>query len=99
MEQSVKKFGKELCVSRMRDISHLPNTKFNLFSISKLQNNRWLLFRNKDKIWIKKGEHKVTFDVKIPMPKGAVFAIHVKRENSKEMENMATVSHLPNEKV
>ena len=75
MEQSVKKFGKELCVSRMRDISHLPNTKFNLFSISKLQNNRWLLFRNKDKIWIKKGEHKVMFDINTP--KGAVGAIYI----------------------
>ena len=54
-----------------------------------MQNNGWHLFGNKDKIWMEKGEHKVTFDVKIPIPKGAVFAIHVKRANSKEMENIA----------
>ena len=46
-------------------------------------------FGNKDKIWIKKEEHKVTFDIKIPMPKGAVFAMYLKHLNLEETVNMA----------
>ena len=44
-------------------------------------------YGNKDKIWIEKEGHKVTFDIKIPTPKGAVFSIYVKHVNSLKMAN------------
>ena len=84
------KFGNEVCVSQMRDVSHLPHAKFNLFTISKMQNKGWLLFGNKYKIWIEKEGRKVTFDIKIPTPKGAVFAIYLKPANSIETANAIT---------
>ena len=55
-----------------------------------MQNKGWLLFGNKDKIWIEKEGRKVTFDIKIPTSKGAVFAMYVKRANSIKTANMVT---------
>ena len=37
--------------------------------------------QQKQKIQLKKGNQKVTLDIKIPMPKGAVCAMHLSQEN------------------
>ena len=84
------KYGVELSTGRLKDVTHLPGAKFNLFSISKMQNEGWLLFGDKEKIWIEKNGHKVVFDIKIPTPKGAVFAMYYKRKQSDEIANSAT---------
>jgi len=34
-------FGVELGPGKLRDVSHLPDGKFNLFSVSRLQNEGW----------------------------------------------------------
>jgi hypothetical protein len=38
--------------------------------------NGWILSCNKDSIWIKKGQNKVTFDLMIPTPKGMMYAMY-----------------------
>ena len=60
-------------------MSHLPDGKFNLFSVSRLQNEGWLLHRDKNCIWMTKEKGKIVFDIKIPTPKGAVYAMYFKR--------------------
>ena len=55
-----------------------------------MQNNRCLLFGNTDKIWIENGEHKFTFNIKMPTPKGTVFAMYLKHANLEEMAKKAT---------
>ena len=60
-------------------MSHLPDGKFNLFSVSRLQNEGWLWQGDKDCIWMTKEKGKVVFDIKIPTPKGAVYAMYFKR--------------------
>jgi hypothetical protein len=73
-------YGNELGVSELRDVTHLPNGKFNLFSLSKMQMNGWALHGNAKMIWITKGEHIVTFDIVIPTAKGLLFAMYFRRE-------------------
>jgi hypothetical protein len=46
------KHGNELGVSELTDMTYLPNGKFNLFSLSKMQMNGWLLRGNKEMIWL-----------------------------------------------
>ena len=42
------------------------------------QNEGWLLHGDKDRIWITKEKGKIVFDIKIPAPKGAVYAMYFK---------------------
>jgi hypothetical protein len=41
------KHSNKLGVSELTDVTHLPNGKFSLFSLSKMQMNGWLLHGNK----------------------------------------------------
>ena len=72
-------YGVEIRPGKLREVSHLPDGKFNLFSVSRLQNEGWLLHRDKNCIWMTKEKGKIVFDIKIPTPKGAVYAMYFKR--------------------
>jgi hypothetical protein len=56
-------------------VTHLPSGKFNLFSLTRLQQQGWLLGRDKTAIWLTNADQKVTFDMKIPTNKGLLFAM------------------------
>jgi hypothetical protein len=74
------KHGKKLTKSTMQMVTHLPTGKFNLFSITKMQKQGWLLHGNSTAIWLAKGANKITFDIIVPTPEGiAVFAIYFNR--------------------
>ena len=68
----------EIGPGKLCEVSHLPDGKFNLFSVSSLQNKGWLLHGDKDCIWMTKEKGKIVFDIKIPTPKGAVYAMYFK---------------------
>ena len=63
----------------LRDVTHVPGAKFNLFSITRMQNMGWQLHGDKHAIWITKGGNQVKFDIKIPTPKGCIFAMYLER--------------------
>jgi hypothetical protein len=70
------KHGNELRTSELSDVTHLPNGKFNLFSITKMQMNGWKLHRDSKQICLTKEEHEVIFDIIIPTNKGLLFALY-----------------------
>ena len=75
------KHGNKLNRVRMTEVQYLPKMKYNLFSLMKRMNGRWKLIGESEKIRLKKGNQEVTFDIKIPTPKGAVYAMYLSQEN------------------
>ena len=65
-------YGVEVGPGKLREVLHLPDGKFDLFSVSKLQNEGWLLHGDKYRIWMMKEQRGIVFDIKILTPKGAV---------------------------
>jgi hypothetical protein len=89
------KHGNELNATTLLEVTHLPEGKFNLFSLSKMMKDGWTLGGNyATGITIQKGNKKVTFDLKINTRKGVVFAVYLKR--NKEVANVMTdiVKHM-----
>jgi hypothetical protein len=71
------KNGNVLKDAKISDVTHdLPKGKYNLFSITKLQNDGWILGGNADAIWLTKGDIEIKFDIKIPTPKGVLYAMY-----------------------
>jgi hypothetical protein len=62
-----------------QDVTLILGGRFNLFSISKLQIEGWIMHRVKNGIMLTKGDKTIVFDIVIPTPKGAVFAMYFKR--------------------
>jgi len=75
------KMGHMLAKAVMRDISLVPGAKFNLYSIPQMLARGWTLGGDKNVIWIKSPDGMVTlrFDIVIPTPKGAVYAVYLQR--------------------
>jgi hypothetical protein len=74
------KNGNVLNDEKISDVTHLPKGKYNLFSITKLQNDGWTLGGNADTIWLTKGNIEIKFDIKIPAPKGVLYAMYHERK-------------------
>jgi hypothetical protein len=74
------KNGNVLNDAKIIDVTHLPEAKYNLFSITKLQNEGWILGGNADAIWLTKGDVESKFDIKIPTPKGVFYAMYHQRD-------------------
>jgi hypothetical protein len=70
------KNGNVLNEAKITDVTHLPEGKYNLFSITKLQNEGWILSGDANMIWLTKGDIEIKFDIKIPTPKGALYAMY-----------------------
>ena len=66
------KYGNEEKSMTIKAVVHMPGSKFNLFSIAKRLEEGWKLFGDSNKIWIENGHDKITFDIKIKTPKGAI---------------------------
>ena len=71
--------GNELGVATLTDVAYLPTSKFNLFSVTKLQREGWILHGDTKQIKLTKGNNSVVFDIIIDTPKGAIFAMYLKR--------------------
>ena len=72
----------------MNNVKIVPNSKFNLFSLTKRQNDGWILGGNKDSIWLEKDGAKIKFDIRIETAEGVIFAIYIKR-NTGEVSNVS----------
>jgi hypothetical protein len=87
------KNGNVLNDAKIIDVTtHLPKAKYNLFSITKLQNNGWTLGGNADAIWLTKGDVEIKFDIKIPTPKGVLYAMYHERKTKIAAPTTATQS-------
>jgi hypothetical protein len=75
--------------STLKDVTLLPTGKFNLFSLSKMLTLGWERGGNKTSIWIKKGDQKVEFDILVPTPMGALHAMHMKRADDDDNNEVA----------
>ena len=71
--------GNEIAKQVMMNVSYMLNGKYNLFSVTKLQQNGWALKGDEEKMELTKGKSKVVFDIMIKMPKGAVCAMYFRR--------------------
>jgi hypothetical protein len=65
---------------KISDVSYLPNSKVNLFSLTQSMSKGWLLEGNVDGLKLRKGNQVLTFDIKIPTPKGIISGIQIKRD-------------------
>ena len=62
--------GNKLKTVVLNDVTHLPQAKYNLFSLSKMvRHEGWRLEGDKDVIWIKKDGQQLHFDIVILIPK------------------------------
>ena len=67
-------------ITSLMNIVHMPGSTFNLFSMTKRMQDGWTLVRDKDAMWLTKGDAKLLFDIKIKTPKGALFCTYLKRD-------------------
>jgi hypothetical protein len=73
------KNGNVLNEAKITDVTHLPEGKYKLFSITKLQTEGWILSGDANAIWLTKGDIEIKFDIKIPTPKGVLYAMYHQR--------------------
>ena len=73
------KNGNQLMKVNMKGVKIVPDSQFNLFSITKRQKQGWKLGGDQDAIWIEKGANRIMFDVKIETNEGVIFAAYIKR--------------------
>jgi hypothetical protein len=67
------KKGHELQEAVLDDVTYLPGTKYNLFSLSKMtRHGIWKLSDDKEALWIEKDGQEIHFNIIIPTPKGAL---------------------------
>ena len=83
------KHGNELKTAVLKDVMHLPQAKFNLFSLLKMvRNEGWSLGGDKEVIWIEKDGQQLHFYIVIPTPKGALYCMYYKRATEMAMTAM-----------
>jgi hypothetical protein len=81
------KNGEDLKKATMSDVVYLPTGQFNLFSLTTMTTNQGNILGGDDKgIWLTKDSQKLLFDIAIPTPKGMLFAMYIKIEIGKEMD-------------
>ena len=81
------KFGNELASTSLQDVLIIPSCPFNLFSVTKLINQGWLLSGDKEAMVLSNGTNKIMFDIKVHSPKGLIYAMYLKRDA--ELNNVA----------
>jgi hypothetical protein len=84
------KYGNEKNKVKIEDVSIVPTSGYNLFSITKLMKNGWKLSGTKEEIKLTNDEKEIIFDICIPTPMGMLLAMYVKRCG--EMANLGTAN-------
>jgi hypothetical protein len=72
---------------KIQDVTLISGGRFNLFSISKLQMEGWIMRGDRDGITLRKGDKSLVFDIVVPTPNGAVFAMYLQRKRATEIAN------------
>ena len=72
------KSGNKVSKTKLTDVSICPQSAYNLFSLTRMVEQGWIMSGDKNGISIKKGKSKVLFDIKISTPKGALYCMYLK---------------------
>jgi hypothetical protein len=89
------KHGREVSTATMTEVTYLKNGHFNLFSIPRMLKQGWKLGGDDEKIWLHKGAAKLVFDIKIPTPKGALYAMYFKRSTEAGLAATSAGTKMP----
>ena len=84
------KHGDQLGPVSMMDVAVIPNLAYNMFSMTKMMRQGWILGCNKEAMWLSKGKNKLVFDIVMPTAEGCVFAIYMTRKRNEELANAVT---------
>jgi Zinc knuckle len=72
----------------LRDVAYVPNSCYNLFSLTKLMSNRWCMAGDKKTgIRLTKGKHEITFNRTVHTPKGVLYVIVLKQHETNKLEH------------
>jgi hypothetical protein len=74
--------------SKMTHVAYVPTSKLNLFSLTTMMINNWILGGDENSIWLEKGRSKIIFDIKITTSTGAIYCVYMKRKF--ELTNLST---------
>jgi hypothetical protein len=74
--------------SKITHVAYVPTSKFNLFSLTRMMINNWILGGDENSIWLEKGRNKIVFDIKITNSTGAIYCAYMKRNF--ELTNLST---------
>jgi hypothetical protein len=72
----------------MTHVAYVPTSKFNLFSLTRMMINSWILGCDENSIWLEKGRKKIVFDIKIMISTGAIYCAYMKHKF--ELTNLST---------
>jgi hypothetical protein len=72
----------------MTKMAHVKTSKFNLFSLTRMMINNWILGGDENSIWLETEENKIVFDRKITTSTGAIYCAYMKRKF--ELTNLST---------
>ena len=73
------KHGVEIAKAIMQDVTLLPAGKYNLFSLTKMMKKGWKLSGDDNAIVLTINDKTIAFDIKIPTPKGLLYAMYMKK--------------------
>jgi hypothetical protein len=83
-------YGSQLNKSTMQDVTLLPTGMFNLFSLSVMQRQGWLLYGDVKKIWLETDGNKIVFYLMVPTPKGVVYCMYLNRHSDMAIQTTDT---------
>jgi hypothetical protein len=66
--------------SKMTHMAYVPNSKFKLFSLTRMMINNWILGGDENIIWIEKWGNKIVFNIKIMTSTGAIYCVYIQRK-------------------
>ena len=75
------KSGNEVVPATLSEVAICPSAKFNLFSLTKMLQNGWVLQGDKTALKLKKGDKGLNFDIVIPTPNRAIYCLYFKRSS------------------
>jgi hypothetical protein len=74
--------------SNMTHVAYVPTSKFNLFGLTRMVINNWILAGDENSVWLEKGRSKIVFGIKIMTSTSAIYCAYMKRKF--ELTNLST---------
>jgi hypothetical protein len=66
--------------SKLTHVAYVPTSKFNMFSLTRMIFNNWILGGDENSIWLEKGRNKIFFDIKTTTSTDAIYCAYMKRK-------------------
>ena len=77
------KYGQELSRVKMKGVKYVPESAYNLFSVTQRVNQGWQIGGDKTTgLYLKKGQSKIVFDIIIKAGSGLMACLYIKRDTN-----------------